>query len=110
MATEIDPNIRLLSGKVLILADVVAGQPICTGIVERAGGGVPFLIKDIPPSSPPLTDPPTPHGPSIGSAHAHVAFKLNGAQEVKIDGADYFLVDESDVLGILPTPYEERLF
>ncbi len=110
MATEIDAGIQLLSGKVLILADVVEDEAICTGVVERIGPGVAFLVLDIPAPDPPVTTPPTPRGPPIGTEHAHVVFSLEKAQEVKIGEIDYFLMHEDNVLGILPVPYEERLF
>lgn len=114
MATEIDADTELLDNKVLILADKVDNEPICTGVVEKLANTITGdssilrLVMDIfgPPGG---GDPPSP-APIIGKKHAHVVFKIETAQEVKIDGEDYFLVDGHDVFGILPVPYDERRY
>lgn len=115
MATEIDSNFELAIDKILISPDRVDDKPICTGIVERVAsiltgrsGGVDCLIREIfEPSAGGQSPPPA---QVIGTAHAHVIFNVEIAQEISIDGEDYFLIDSSDILGILPIPYEERLF
>lgn len=115
MATVIDAATVLATNKVLILPNLDGGNPTCTGVVEQVantltgdGGFVANLILDIfgPPGG---GNPPSP-APIIGKSHAHVVYKLEGAQDVKIDDVDYYLIDGNDVLGILPESYDDRLF
>lgn len=114
MATEIGAATELTANKVLILPDKVDNVPMCTGVVEQVAktvtgnsSGSRFIVDMFGP--PGGGDPPSP-APIIGKKHAHVVFKIETAQEVKIDDEDYFLIDGGDVLGILPLPYDERLY
>lgn len=113
MATEIPNDFELAENKVLVKANIQDGQPICTGLVHRvshviygSAAGLSRLIVEIPDPNQPQ-DPEAPRNPPIGTLHGSIVFNLEGAQEVSIDNEDFYLVDVSGVLGLLPVPFVE---
>lgn len=113
MPTEIPENFELAANTILVKADRENDKPICTGVVYRisrlihgSASGLCRLIVEIPDPNQP-SEPEIPPNPPIGTLHGYVVFNLERAQEVSIDGEDYFLVDASGVLGFLPVPFVE---
>lgn len=113
MATEIPDNFELADNKILVKANKQDGQSICTGLVHRVSHVVhgsatvlSRLIREIPDPNLP-GDLEAPPNPPIGTLHGSIVFNLEAAQEVSINSEEFYVVDVSGVLGLLPVPFVE---
>ncbi|MHC4464258.1 MAG: hypothetical protein ACYS30_22940 [Planctomycetota bacterium] len=114
MAVEIPEEATLAPNTILVVADKdETNKDLPIGRVKKRarsidGGStvVTSLFREIPdPNQPP--DPEAPVPPPIGVETAKIVFNINNSQEVVIDGVDYYIVKGTDILEILPDPYEE---
>jgi hypothetical protein len=103
MAEVIDPDFDLTTNKVLV-SQIPESE--ITAVVEQ----LPRIITGEHEFISRLILPVFDNNVLIGYDHAYIAFNKENATEVQLDSKDYFIVDGSCILGILPVEYDRRLF